>query len=155
MKHIIILLLLIISINSYSQDSDKSVEKAIIDVVNQFFESLEKQDTILMKKIVFIDGQIWRVRNNQNKISYDMRYFKDDLKSFNSKETLLETPLSFEIKIHNEIAMAWVPYEFRINGEFSHCGIDVFTLIYTREGWKIVNASYTIDKKGCEELKKQ
>jgi len=65
----------------------------------------------------------------------------------------LETPLSYEIKIHQGLAMAWVPYEFHVNGKFSHCGVDVFTLIQTQDGWKIVSAAYTIEQEGCIEKK--
>ncbi len=36
--------------------------------------------------------------------------------------------------IHNGFAMAWVPYEFRVNVTFTHCGIDIFTLTETTEG---------------------
>ena len=82
-----------------------------------------------------------------------MRFFSDDLKSFNSKNSYQEEAYHMEIKIHEGIAMAWVPYEFRLDGEFSHCGVDVFTLVKKEEKWKIINLSYTIDKDGCVELK--
>lgn len=49
--------------------------------------------------------------------------------------------------------MAWITYTFKVKGKFTHCGIDVFTLTKTNEGWKIVNTSYTKYVDGCDELK--
>ena len=33
-----------------------------------------------------------------------------------------------------------------INSAFSHCGVDVFSLIKTRQGWRIASLSYTSEK---------
>ena len=41
------------------------------------------------------------------------------------------------------------PYDFWIDGKFSHCGIDAFDLIKTEEGWKLAGGVYTIESK-CE-----
>jgi hypothetical protein len=85
--------------------------------------------------------------------SYKSRFFQDDLDAFHSEADWLETPFSFDIKIHKAIAVAWVPYEFRLDGNFSHCGIDIFTLMKTEGRWKIMSAAYSVEKDGCEELK--
>lgn len=56
-------------------------------------------------------------------------------------------------KIHDGFAMAWVPYEFRINGKFRHCGVDIFKLTETNEVWKIIKATHTKNLEGCIEIK--
>lgn len=154
MRKIILIILLGISFATHAQTADDLHEKAVKETVNSFFLSLEKQDTVLFKSVVLIDGQLWRVSNASNPKKYDVRDFRADISKLISKNKVKEIPYRFEIKTHNGIAMAWVPYEFLVNEKFSHCGIDVFTLIQTSSGWKIVNASYTVDKTGCEELKK-
>lgn len=151
-KNLFIILLFAISFDSFSQETTKSEVAAVKTVVNRFFESLEKQDTVLLKEVAFMEGQIWTMNNTVSPARHRMRFFKDDLKTFQSKNSYHEEAYSMEVKIHEGIAMAWVPYEFRLNGEFSHCGVDVFTLIRNEGSWKIINLSYTIDKKGCDEL---
>lgn len=139
---------------THAQTSGVSDEQAIKETIHSFFLSLENQDTVLFKKVVLMDGQLWRVSNVSSPGKYDMRDFRADFNKLISKNRVKEIPLRFEIKEHKGIAMAWVPYEFLVNGKFSHCGVDVFTLIYASGVWKIVNASYTTDITGCEELKK-
>lgn len=152
-KKLLLILLLALSFDGFSQETTKPEVAAVEIVVNQFFESLEKQDTLLLKEVAFMEGQIWTVNNTVNPAKYRMRFFEDDLKSFLSKNSFHEEAYTMDVKIHKGMAMAWVPYEFRLNGEFSHCGVDVFTLVKKEEKWKIINLSYSIDKEGCDELK--
>ena len=151
MKKLLIILAFTLSFDCFSQEAARAEVVAVEAVVNQFFEALEKQDTVLLKKVAFREGQIWTVNNTVNPAKQRMRFFSDDLKSLISKNYFLETPKSMEVKIHEGMAMAWVPYEFRLNGEFSHCGVDVFTLIKNEDAWKIINLSYTIDKEVCDQ----
>lgn len=50
------------------------------------------------------------------------------------------------------MAMAWIPYDFHVNGEFSHCGVDIFSLIKIENDWKFISASYTVEKTECDDL---
>lgn len=100
-----------------------------------------------------MEGQVWRIINDEGPRNIDVRPFKQDLSSFTGDYTMKETALSYQINIHRGMAMAWVPYTFHLNGAFSHCGRDIFTLTQTPEGWKIVTVAYTVDNTGCEDLK--
>ncbi|HEX4167725.1 MAG TPA: hypothetical protein VHZ55_19855 [Bryobacteraceae bacterium] len=50
---------------------------------------------------------------------------------------------------HGSIAVVWAPYNFHLNGKFSHCGIDSFSLLLTNGEWKIASISDTREKAGC------
>ena len=153
MKKLLWLMFLISSLTISAQQKDESDREAVKKIILQFIESINKQDTVMYKSLILTEGQIWRVRINGNAMNADLRNFAENIKSFDSHDVIREKPFDIDIKVHKGIAMAWVPYEFNMNGKMTHCGIDVFTLIETDTGWKIVNASYTVDKGGCEELK--
>jgi hypothetical protein len=53
------------------------------------------------------------------------------------------------IKIDGDIAMAWAPYIFFVDGKLHHCGVNHFDLV--REGgvWKILNVTYSLRTAGC------
>lgn len=127
-------------------------DKAIKAVVNQFFEGLEKGDTMLLKKactgtpvmqtyMADRDGK-WQV-------------FTED---FNEFVTFVATPtkdkydeqIEFEsILSEQSLASVWTPYKFYLNGKISHCGTNSFQLVKTDEGWKI---QYILDtrRKTCK-----
>lgn len=48
------------------------------------------------------------------------------------------------ILIDQEIATAWVPYEFYLNGKFTHKGVDVFLLIKSGNEFKIQTLIYNM-----------
>ena len=50
---------------------------------------------------------------------------------------------------HGSIATVWAEYDFHLNGKFSHCGIDSFSLVRTDAGWKIAAVSDTRETSGC------
>ncbi len=48
------------------------------------------------------------------------------------------------ILIDHEIATAWVPYEFYLNGKFSHKGVDVFLFVKSGNEFKIQTLLYNM-----------
>ena len=153
MKKLLLPLLLAIAVNAHSQDASNTDDHKIKAVINQFFDALEKKDSTLMKNATMTEGQIWRIYSDENPNRYDVRLFEDDIAKLGTLPPVKEIALDFEIKVHENIAVAWVPYEFWLKGEFSHCGIDVFTLFKVDDSWKIMSAAYSIERENCDKLK--
>lgn len=55
------------------------------------------------------------------------------------------------IRVDGALAMAWTPYQFYLNGRFSHCGANSFQLVRTGGEWKIQYIVDTRRKQGCAE----
>ncbi len=154
MKKILLVFLLFTSAQGYAQQNEEAEKKEIVGKVNLFFKSLETKDTFLYKTLVYPNAQIWAIRPQQDTLNVAMRSFSDDfIRLATMKQVIEEKLLSSEIKIHNNIAVAWVPYTLSFSGKFSHCGVDVFTLLKTAEGWKIVSTVYSVEPDGCAALK--
>ncbi len=67
-----------------------------------------------------------------------------------AKPGALDERIVFEkILIDGPMAVAWTPYKFYLNGQFSHCGVNVFQLVRKTDGWKIVSVLDTRRKEGC------
>jgi len=54
------------------------------------------------------------------------------------------------VKVDGALAMAWTPYRFYRNGQFSHCGTNAFQLVKIKDKWKIQYLIDTRRKQGCE-----
>jgi hypothetical protein len=46
------------------------------------------------------------------------------------------------VQVDGPIASVWAPYDFYIDGEFSHCGVDAFHLIETGGAWQVQSLVY-------------
>jgi hypothetical protein len=146
MKTLLLSFIIALSIDSFAQEKHDQDNKEILQKVQQFFDALETQDTVLYKSIILKDGQTWAISEKDGTVKYSMRQFSDRLKTFvNPAQIIQEKLLSSKVMIHKQIAMAWVPYTLDISGKFSHTGVDVFTLLKTSEGWKISTLAFTMD----------
>lgn len=152
MKKPFLILLLTLACNGYSQGPQVSDKERIIGVINQFFASLEAKDSLLMLQTTMKEAQVWRRYSDEKPVRVDLRYSKDDLPKMHALPPVKEMAKNYDIRVHNGIATAWVPYEFWIEGKFSHCGIDVFTLFEMDGSWKIMSTAYTIEKENCDKL---
>ena len=54
------------------------------------------------------------------------------------------------VRTDGDLAMAWMNYAFFLGPNFSHCGINLFEMVRTADGWRIVGIADTRRREGCE-----
>jgi hypothetical protein len=60
--------------------------------------------------------------------------------------TIVERGFDPEVRVAGTLAVVWFPYDLYVDGDWSHCGVDTFTVIETAAGWKIAALAYTIEQ---------
>jgi hypothetical protein len=155
-KLLLPVIILVSSVASLAQSTEETEKKIILEKVQLFFQSLEKQDTALYRSLFMPEAQGWSVRVRNDSVIYRNWLNADRVKGLINPERIVEEKiLSFEIKVHQQLAMAWVPYTLSVSGKFSHCGVDLFTFLKTDRGWKINTCSFTVEPDGCRALEKK
>ena len=151
----ILLLCVCLSVTTmYAQNDETANVKAAIDT---FFEGFHKGDTIMMKSVMkgnFVTQSAFK--NAEGKDVLRSGESADFVKSIGSRpdtEKWDERLLDYIIKVDNNMANAWTPYEFWRNGEFSHCGVNSFQLFNDNGQWKIIYLIDTRQREGCNEGK--
>ena len=124
---------------------------SVIAVVNQFFRAMESSDSAAAARTVHGPGSTYAFRVQGD--SATMR--SESLSGFPSmlvrnQRKLVERMWDPTVHVHGPIAVVWTQYDFHIDGRFSHCGIDAFTVVRLAEGWRIVNIAYTTEQTGCK-----
>lgn len=51
-----------------------------------------------------------------------------------------------EIRVQGPIAVVWYPYDLYVQGKWSHCGIDVFTLLKYEGRWRIATLVWSAEQ---------
>ena len=129
-------------------------EESVKNTVNQFFSAFHAQDSIGLTNLVGPDivlqtigtgkdGNTILRNDNFNDFIHSIVSIPD---SINFKEKLLD----YSIQVDGSMANAWTPYEFWVNGKFSHCGVNSFQMVKLEETWKIIYLIDTRRKEGCE-----
>ena len=123
----------------------------VIAAVQSFFDSMEKADAELAKKILMPDARFFSAAERDGKMTVRPSTGDAFVASFSNpnRAKALERMWDPEVRIQGAIAQLWTRYDFHTNGTFSHCGIDAFNLVKTDEGWKIAGAVWTVERTGC------
>jgi len=58
------------------------------------------------------------------------------------------TERGFDATVHvsGPLAVVWLPYDLYLDGAWSHCGVDTFTLVRVGDQWKIASMAWTIEQ---------
>lgn len=150
-KNIFLLFAFSFSLNCLAQDFTKA---DAIKVVDTFFDGFHKGDTTIMKSVLLKQVALNTVytapdgdkRLNEGSIDRLLTAIADRPDDQVWKEELLD----YKVQIDGDLAHVWTPYKFSVNGNFSHCGANAFTLVQTNDGWKIQNLIDSRRKEGCE-----
>ncbi len=144
-----IVLLLITSQLSNAQQSHPEYA-AVKQVIDHFFESINTGNGELLASLEVEGAQILNIREDTvGEYEFVERgWFEGD--NFATDIQLTERYWDEQLLLSDKLAVFWAAYDFHIDGEFSHCGIDVLNLIKIDDEWKIGHAMWTIQRPGCE-----
>lgn len=123
---------------------------AVMRVIDLFFESINTGNGELLASLEVEGAQILNIREDiAGQYQFvERRWFGVD--GFNDGTRLTERYWDEQLLISDHLAVFWAPYDFHIDGEFSHCGIDVLNLIKIDGEWKIGHAMWTIQRPDCD-----
>jgi hypothetical protein len=152
MKKILTLALFLITSNTiFAQQTETA---AIKQTVNTMFDAMRKGDSTLLKSVFSKDMVLQSVSNDkEGKAVLSTENAAAFLKAIGTPHAAIyDERIVFDvIKIDGDLASVWAPYKFYLGDKFSHCGVDVFQLMKTGDGWKIIYIVDTRRKDNCVE----
>lgn len=131
----------------------QSAEDSVKAVINSMFTAMKKADGALLKS-TFSDSIVFQTisRNKDGKTvvrNESPQGFIDQISK--ARPDSLDERISFEtVKVDGPLAIAWTPYQFYYNGQFSHCGVNSFQLVRFNGVWKIQYIIDTRRRQGCK-----
>lgn len=151
-KSLLLSVLLAHSVTAAEPDSTHGDQKAVLQVLQQFFDALHDKDGDMLRAICQPGAQFSSGRPASEGYVVRSRPVEADIASFaESKDIWLERMWAPTVHIEGRIAVVWTRYDFHRSGKFSHNGTDCFTLLKTDAGWKIVCAAYSVEPGGKTE----
>lgn len=143
------LLCLFFSVPAFSQTEEEQVEA----VIKSLFDGMRTKNAEQVAAAFSPEAMMQTVISKPEGSEVGSNAVADFVTRIAStpQETQLdERILDYQIKIDGTMASAWTPYQFYVNGNFSHCGVNSFQLVKMAEGWKIVYIIDTRRKEPCE-----
>ncbi|MFD2564837.1 nuclear transport factor 2 family protein [Aquimarina rubra] len=130
--------------------NQKNAKQAVLD----FFDGFHKGDTAQIRKTIdenIVMHTVAKTKEGKIKtVKTDIEKFMEVIHNRPKDQKWLEKLLGFKVDADESIAQVWTPYEFYVNEQFSHCGINVFQLFNDGTTWKIMAIADTRKKEGCK-----
>ena len=116
-------------------------EQAVLAPVNALFDGMAKRDAAAMKKPLMAGGTMVLMRDGKP-VQMTFEAFAERVgKPGTTKiEERIHDPL---VRIDNDLAVVWAPFEFLVDGKVDHCGTDLFNLVRTDGKWLIASIADT------------
>jgi hypothetical protein len=140
-----------LSARVFAQQTETS---AIKQTINTLFDAMRKGDSTLLRSVFSKDMILQSISNNKGeKAILSVEKADDFVKAIGKPHAMIydERIIFGDIKIDGDLASVWAPYKFYLDDKFSHCGVDVFQLMKTTSGWKIIYIVDTRRKDNCVE----
>ena len=123
---------------------------AVVAVVQRLFDAMAARDTAAARAILLPGAQFRAVRSDTAvaapRVQSDTAFLRQ-LATLSDR--LLERMWAPVVHVDGPLATLWAPYDFHIDGRWSHCGVDAVTLARTTTGWRVAGFAYTVQRQGC------
>jgi hypothetical protein len=130
-------------------------EAAILAVMDAYMQEISANDLAAMDARQTAEGMTYRIRAREDGgwdvVARPNSYWVAPERADDS--TYRERYWFPTVMIRGGMALVWAPYEFQINGQTTHCGVDVFSFARIDGVWKVSNSMWTVEPNACAELR--
>jgi hypothetical protein len=121
-------------------------EQAVLAPVNAMFAGMAKRDAAAIKEPLLPGGTMVLMRDGKPaQMTFDAFAERVGRPGTTQIEERIHDPL---VRIDNDLAVVWAPFEFLVDGKVDHCGTDLFNLVRANGKWLIASVADT-GRKDC------
>src|SRR5579862_4202306 len=135
-----------LSIPTTSAQAATPDEQAVLAPVNAMFDGMAKRDAAAIKEPTLPGGTMVLMRDGKpTQMTFDAFSDRVGRPGTTQIEERIHDPL---IRIDNDLAVVWAPFDFLVDGNVDHCGTDLFNLVRKDGKWLIASVADT-GRKDC------
>jgi hypothetical protein len=130
--------------------ASESAEAEVIRMAEAFIRALSAKDTATLAALMFPNATLHSVRVGPEGPEIRMTTREEFLGGLGEDgRELLERIWDPTATVVGSVAVVLAPYDFFLEGRFSHCGTDIFTFLKGAGGWTLTGATYDVVREGC------
>jgi hypothetical protein len=138
-KPLIVFLAAILAVNFASAQSAE--EQAVLAPIHAMFDGMSKHDAAAIRAPTLPGGTMVLMRDGKPA----QMTFEDFAERVGKPgkaqiEERIHDPL---VKIDNDLAVVWAPFDFQVDGKVDHCGTDLFNMVRVDGKWTIASVADT------------
>lgn len=117
----------------------------VLATVRELFAALGERDIVRLEALHHPQSRTTAVRSGSGSDSPTTRTLPEVLESIAAVTVpMTERFWDPEVRVDGDVASLWAPYDFYVDGTFSHCGHDAVHLVRMDGRWLVLSMTYTI-----------
>ena len=116
-------------------------EQKVLASIQLLFDGMAKRDLAVLKAQTLPSGTLVVMHDGKStQMTLESWAERIGKPSPTRIEESIQSPL---VRIDNDLAVVWAPFQVRIDGKLTSCGTDLFNLIRVDDKWIIASVAYT------------
>jgi hypothetical protein len=121
-------------------------EQAVLAPIKAMFDGMAKRDAAAIKEPLLPGGTMVLMRDGTpSQMTFEDFATRVGKPGKTQIEERIHDPL---VRIDNDLAVVWAPFDFLVDGKVDHCGTDLFNLVRKDGKWLIASVADT-GRKDC------
>lgn len=117
---------------------------AAIAVADSALAAITRGDAAALTDLMVPEAMLYPTTTRDGVTSYRARTRADQRAA--QIKGVVERGFNPTVMMSGGMAMVWYPYDLYVNGAWSHCGADVFTLVRSGGSWRITAMSWSAEQ---------
>ena len=121
-------------------------ESAVLAPIQAMFAGMAKRDAAAIREPTMPGGTMVLMRDGKPSVMTFEQFAERVGRPGTTKiEERIHDPL---VRIDNDLAVVWAPFDFLVDGKVDHCGTDLFNMVKKDGKWMIASVADT-GRKDC------
>ncbi|MDH4131365.1 MAG: hypothetical protein OEV95_06125 [Gemmatimonadota bacterium] len=142
--------LLLASPAALSSQAPADDRAAVLAVADSALAAVTRSDFVGLTELMLDSAVTFsaRERNGQIGLRFETRA---QMRAVPAGGNYVERGFRPLVHISGPLAVVWLPYDFYLDGNWSHCGVDAFTLLKAEGRWRIATLVWSVEQPpACE-----
>ena len=119
---------------------------AVMAVVDSALMHINSGDLIALSDLMIPEAQFFPAQARDGRGgTYTVRTMAAQ-RAAGKRAPIIERGYDPIVRVAGTIASVWMPYDLWAAGKWSHCGVDLLTLVQVGSAWRIANFTYTVEQ---------
>ena len=122
----------------------------MLSVAEAALDAVTAEDVVALTDLMVNEALVFTVSGPSSDPRYSIRSRAEQRRRGFSGD-IIERGFNPQVRVASGLATVWLPYDLYVDGSWSHCGVDVFSLLRVDGEWKILTMGWTVEQPpACE-----
>lgn len=137
------LLTLVLSASALGAQSIAEERAAAVAIADSALVRITRQDFAGLADLFLPEGRTFSARLQSGEIRYRSST-REEQRAATSRGKITERGFGPQALVSGALATVWMPYDLYIDGVWSHCGVDAFTMLKVAGRWQIATMAWSV-----------